>query len=193
MRIIYRNVPGIEGKVFRFSAGLHWMHFDPSSGKELARGTASVCIPSETEAQEWQELANRLAAMWKDRLADLEKTLSIRYGKMPPNGLSYNYVTGRLEVGISVYPAMYDLVTGAIIFDDDYGVWQSGTLLGVMSRTPYLVEGDYVADGSDGEPLLRNVRKVAILSYDREKKGFFIKRRLTPRGAMSSSRISNKH
>ncbi len=47
MHIIYSN---IEGKGFRFSANMHWMFFDQVSGKELARGTAPRCIPSETEA-----------------------------------------------------------------------------------------------------------------------------------------------
>ncbi len=46
----------------------------------------------------------------------------------------------------------------------------SGTLIGMMPRTPYMVEGESVASGSDGEPLRSNGRKVAILSYDREKK-----------------------
>jgi hypothetical protein len=83
-----------------------------------------------------------------------------------------------LETGISVYPAKYDLVSGGIIFDDNYGVWQDGTLISVMHRTPYLVEGEYVGDGSDGEPLLRNARKVAKLVYNQEKRCFFIRGRV---------------
>jgi hypothetical protein len=121
------------------------MFFDSVSGKELARGMTARCIPSETEAQACQELANRFAAIWKSRLADLEKTLSIRYEKLPPNGRSRNYVTGKLEVGVSVYPA---LLLGRLF---SMTIMASGTLIGVMPRTPYLVEGEYVPNGNDGE------------------------------------------
>jgi hypothetical protein len=180
VRISYTDAPGIEGKVIRFDGGekpLHWMIFDPVGGMELARGTDWSCSPSEAEAQEWQEAASRLAAKWKGRLADLDKTLYIRYGRLPPGGKSRNYASGMWEEGIAVYPARYDLVAGAIVFDEGYGVWQGGTLIGVMSRVPYLVEGELVGTGSDGEPLLRGVRRVAILRYDLEMGGFFIKRR----------------
>ena len=178
--IRYTIAPTIDGKVFRIDGpmqNLHWMIFDPMTGRELARGTDSSSTPTEAEAKAWQEKANRLVARWKGRLADLDKTLYICYGRIPPNGHSRNYANGTPEAGVSVYPAKYDLVTGAIIFDDNYGVWQGGTLVGVIFRTPYLVEGDYIADGSDGEPLLCDVRKIALLSYDQETGGFFIKRR----------------
>ncbi len=188
MNIRYTEAPGIEGKVIRIdgweedghrmTGNGHWMIFDPSTGEELARGTDWISTPTEAEAVSWQEKAKELAAKWKGRVTDLNKTLYIRYGRFPPSGQSRNYASGMLETGISVYPAKYDLVSGGIIFDDNYGVWQDGTLISVMHRTPYLVEGEYVGDGSDGEPLLRNARKVAKLVYNQEKRCFFIRGRV---------------
>jgi hypothetical protein len=96
--------------------------------------------------------------------------MHIIYSNVPdenllPNGRSRNYVIGKLEVGVSVYPVLllerlFSMTTMA-----------SGTLIGGMPCTPYMAGGEYVANGSDGEPLLRNVRNIAIVSYDREKKG----------------------
>ena len=125
--------------------------------------------------QQWQQQAIALIQRWGHRLSDLEKPLYIRYGDLPKGGRSTNYVTGRKEQGVSVYPAKYDLETGAIVFDDAAGVHNPGTLVFLMiDRTPRLVTGQYVGTGSDGEPLLRRVRVGAALRYDATLKGFVI-------------------
>jgi hypothetical protein len=62
MRIIYINV-------FRFCAGLLWMHFDPSSRKELACGTASVCVPSKNELLTGNQPVEKCASLSENTCA----------------------------------------------------------------------------------------------------------------------------
>jgi hypothetical protein len=108
--------------------------------KQLQRnnpGFISSCRSTEAEAAAWQELVNRLVVKWEGRLADPDKTLYIRYGRLPSNGQSRNYATGRPEAG-------------------GFGVSgkKGDTLFGMLFRTPYLVGGAYIDEGSDGGPLL---------------------------------------
>ena len=102
----------------------------------------------------------------------MEKLKYIRFGDIPKDELSIkwdgdNYV--HAERGVSVYNCLYvgddiigvvlplpitkqalDTFTGLVRYDD---------------RPCYLVTGDCVGRGSDGEPLLRNVEIVKQIKY----------------------------
>ena len=108
----------------------------------------------------------------------------IRFGKWPEGERSINGLTRSLEKGVSVYDAAYDLDeerwsidTGGV---DEAAV--NGTMQSLIYDRPhraiYLVQGDeQQAVGSDGEPLLKNVRLVQELDRHDE----FVPGRFDPR------------
>ncbi len=166
------QIPGLRSYT---RESLQWAAFDARNGELVQKGTGSSCNPTDAQLQAWQEAASQYATIWAARLDDLSATLYIRYGDLPKGGRSTNYTTGRKENGVSVYAAKYDIETGAIVFDDEAGVHNPGTLAYLMDdRTPHLVTGQEAGAGSDGETLLRKVRIVANLRYDAKKGGFEI-------------------
>lgn len=92
----------------------------------------------------------------------MKKTF-VRFGDIPALGKSKNYLTEVNEIGISVYDAV-ELEDGSvrIIFPNlTYSACVS--LSGVIERPMYEVSGDIVGTGSDGEPLLKNIRIIRQL------------------------------
>lgn len=180
MKVTYQP----HSQTFRFTGGaavenwrvfdsesLRWAEFDAATGDLYQAGTDRSCKPSDAQMSEWREIANRYAQVWSGRLGDLNAALYIRFGNMPKGGRSKNYVTGQMENGLSVYAATYDLETGAIILDGS--IANPGTLFFMVGDRPvYLVTGEEIGEGSDGEPLLENAKKLATLRYDSEKAGF---------------------
>ena len=108
----------------------------------------------------------------------LDKTVYIRYGDWPEHGKSKNHLvtkeTGKdvWENGLSVYHCELDI---------DAGHWEielsinedtiSGTLSSLYhsNRPIYLVAGEEIGEGSDGEPLLKNVKVLKKLRKDEVK------------------------
>lgn len=80
----------------------------------------------------------------------------IRFGKWSRRSRSINFALGHSEVGVSVYPAK--LVDGMV--EPDYSEMDICIL--VEGRCAFPVTGIVVGRGSDGEPVLRNLR---ILTY----------------------------
>ena len=79
----------------------------------------------------------------------------IRFGDPPDTGRSRNNLTGFLEDGMSVYEAIEKDGKINIILPN----WEAGacvTLSSCFRESAYLVEGDVVGHGSEGEPLLSN-------------------------------------
>ncbi len=166
------QIPGLRSYTHE---SLQWAAFDAKTGELVQKGTGSACNPTDEQLQAWQAIATRYATIWADRLDDLSATLYIRYGDIPQGGRSKNYATGQWEKGVSVYAAKYDIETGAIIFDDEAGVYDPEAIMYLTGdRTPHLVTGQEAGAGSDGETLLRKVRIVADLRYDANKGGFEI-------------------
>ena len=87
--------------------------------------------------------------------------LYVRFCKIPQDECSYNFMRNRKEIGVSVFRA------------DDNGMpilenaEQAKSLWARLHRRHYLVTGDVVGTGQDGEPLLQNVRVVRRLRLDR--------------------------
>ena len=102
---------------------------------------------------------------WLEKQRETDKSLYIRFGNIPTNGKSKVY-NGEIEIGIeegiSVYPAFEDK-EGNIILGLNLPITKTSLhtqqhLLEYESRPCYLVTGDYVGKGTDGEPLLKNIR-----------------------------------
>ena len=182
MNVIYQS----HSQTFRFTGGnaiqnwrvfdaesLRWAEFSAATGEWVKCDKDCSCRPSEAQMSDWQAAAAKLAALWAGRLSDLNATLYIRYGDLPEGGRSTNYVPGKKENGVSVYPAKYDVQTGAIIFDG--AIASPGTLAYLMTdRVPHLVSGQYAGVGSDGEPCALPARLGAELRYDAALNGFFV-------------------
>lgn len=97
----------------------------------------------------------------------------VRFGTLPEGGHSRNDETGELEAGVSVYRAAWqssdhDVLSVKLCSDGD--VIQLRTL---ENRPIYLVDGEEIGVGSDGEPLLANatqtlVEGVKVVNYSIE-------------------------
>jgi hypothetical protein len=106
----------------------------------------------------------------RPKLALMRGEYYIRFGKWPENERSRNGINGELEEGVSVYHVNFDLDEGRWAIESSV---DEATITGTMSslfydkpyRPIYLVQGDEheYAMGSDGEPLLRNVRLIREL------------------------------
>lgn len=85
----------------------------------------------------------------------------VRFCKIPQDEQSWNFIRNKKEIGVSVFKA------------DDNGMpilenaEQAKSLWARLHRRHYLVTGDVVGTGQDGEPLLQNVKVVRRLHLDR--------------------------
>lgn len=85
----------------------------------------------------------------------------VRFCKVPQDEKSFNFMRNRKEEGVSVFKA------------DDNGMpilenaEQAKSLWARRNRRHYLVNGEVVGVGQDGEPLLKNVKVVCRLRLDR--------------------------
>lgn len=81
------------------------------------------------------------------------------------------------EIGVSCYDALFSHGKWNIVIPSPINEAKVSTLYGLLSQLgllykvddpqrAYLVEGDYVGNGVDGEPLLRNVRIVEDITDD---------------------------
>lgn len=135
-------------------------------GRRVAIGQNS-CQPSQEQLAQWDqeavEMASRLAAVGLDLNADSY----VRWG--PVILRSRNHATGESEIGLSVYAVQLDPVSGLITYEDDATLPGAAILYLLQGRTDCtLVSGREVGRGSDGEPLLANVKRVAKLQPVRD-------------------------
>lgn len=88
--------------------------------------------------------------------------LYLRFGNLPEGGQSYDQRNDRVEEGVSVYDCERDTPEET---DHEEAYYLKGTMLqtvfGLMTRHTYLVTGEQVGTGADGEPLLEDVEVVA--------------------------------
>lgn len=90
--------------------------------------------------------------------------LYIRFGMLPKDGKSRNWASGEKENGISAYNARYHPIDGTY---SRYGSLPGAAISHLMrGSTIWLLTGDEVGTGSDGEPLLGNVKKIATLKLN---------------------------
>lgn len=113
---------------------------------------------------------------WLEKQGKFDNSLYIRFGDIPANEKSKIY-RGEQEIGsensVSVYPAFEDK-EGNIILGLNLPITKTSLhtqqhLLEYESRPCYLVTGDYVGKGTDGEPLIKNVRIIKEIKHYRMK------------------------
>ena len=85
----------------------------------------------------------------------------VRFCKVPQDERSYNFMRNIKEEGVSVFKA--DTNNMPILENAE----QAKSLWARLNRRHYLVTGDVVGYGQDGEPLLQNVKVVCRLRLDR--------------------------
>ena len=100
---------------------------------------------------------------WLEKQGE-KKPLYIRFGDVPSNETSKIY-RGEVEIGeengVSVYPAFElngNVVLGLTLPITKTTLYTQQHLLEYDNRPCYLVTGDFVGKGSDGEPLINNVK-----------------------------------
>jgi len=97
--------------------------------------------------------------------ANTDQDLYVRFGDIPDDERSYNSADDCYEDGVSVYDAAVESVPPESDADAMFVPVGPKTLqiLMLAQRDTYLVTGDRVGTGVDGEPVLRNVETVAEL------------------------------
>lgn len=107
---------------------------------------------------------------------DLDDDVYVRFGDIPEDERSYNHTDECYEDGVSVYSAEIESVPPE---SDAAGMFvpvgsKTLQILMLAQRDTYLVTGDRVGTGVDGEPVLRDVEIVADLERGDEASGWII-------------------
>lgn len=80
----------------------------------------------------------------------------VRFGDIPPDGISHNHVTGEPEKGTSVYRAERTKDGLKLLPKNNQ---ELGTLAGGIGARPlFVVSGNHIGHGSDGEPILTGAK-----------------------------------
>lgn len=83
----------------------------------------------------------------------------VRFGDLPEAGHSRNHADGTAEAGVSVFRGQVLPNGEARPLPASNQVFCS--MVNIMSRPLYVVEGDEIGTGADGEPVLSNCRIIA--------------------------------
>lgn len=82
----------------------------------------------------------------------------IRFGEVPENEKSINYFENDYEIGVSVFDENLSLSNLRLI----------SSLAVRIGQKAYIVEGEEVGIGNDGEPLIVNVKIIEEFKYSNE-------------------------
>ena len=102
-------------------------------------------------AAELERLRSLAADKWR-----AAKPCYVRYGRLPAGGRSRNYADGTLEAGVSVFRGQRLPSGEARALPNS--AQEVGTYLHLRDRQLYIVTGQEIGTGSDGEPVLANAR-----------------------------------
>jgi hypothetical protein len=139
--------------------GSRWAHYD-KTGKRKETGSGGS-EPSAQELEKWDAAVNRAVASPLNALPD---KIFIRYGNLPRRGRSTDYASGKREKGVSVYDATRDLLTDSVWPNLLGGALPAAAIVrGAESAPVYLVSGRKVGIGTDGEPLIKEVKVIGKL------------------------------
>ena len=89
----------------------------------------------------------------------------LRFGPIPKSEQSHNHATGTIEKGVSVY-ALDENDNPIVPTKREYAADDLAFRQRRETGTRYIVQGDRVGTGYDGEPLLRNVKVVKDISEE---------------------------
>lgn len=96
---------------------------------------------------------NAMADRQRHAVAENGSLCFVRFGAIPKNGRSRNYRDGYSEAGVSCYRARRAKTKLYIYLA---GTDQASAMMIIGSSQMYVVDGDEVGVGADGEPLLAN-------------------------------------
>jgi hypothetical protein len=109
----------------------------------------------------------------EEEIADIDPSelpddeLYIRFGAIPEGERSWDNRNDQWENGVSVYACERDATDKDAPEGVNGAYYLSGTMLqtvfALMTRDTYLVTGEQVGTGADGEPVIENVEVVAKL------------------------------
>lgn len=153
----------------RVWSGLSWAVIDRRTGAIVQENDPIFCAPGLTDAekQEAREAVSRMVD------APFGGDVYIRFNDLPKRGKSQNFATGKLERGVSCYAAVWDYISGCY---KRTGSGLDGAMIAyVLSGAPiYLISGNEVAKGSDGEPIVHDAKILASLVFCADKDGYIV-------------------
>jgi len=130
---------------------------------------------SDDGSVEYEE--EKIADIGPSELSDDE--LYIRFGAIPEGERSWDNRNDQWENGVSVYACERDATDEDAPEDVDEAYYLAGTMLqtvfALMTRDTYLVTGEQVGTGADGEPVLKDVEAVAKLTSPKGVGGWVVK------------------
>jgi hypothetical protein len=163
----------VDDPDFRLSIKGRYANFD-DSGNLISHGKDIFCRPTSEELERLKNLARATAQHLKTTGSG--ENVFIRFGRLPKGGVSKNHATGKLENGLSVFPSTYNRLTGEYMFDEGAGINSDAHMSYVLRGVnPYAVTGDVVGRGSDGEPVLANVKKLG--TFVKSENGYVLPRK----------------
>ena len=121
----------------------------------------------------------------EEKIADIgpselyDDELYIRFGAIPEGERSWDNRNDQWEDGVSVYACERDATDEDAPEDVDEAYYLAGTMLqtvfALLTRDTYLVTGEQVGTGADGEPVLKDVEAVAKLTSPKGVGGWVVK------------------
>lgn len=114
----------------------------------------AIDFPETDISAAWADHEAAAEMLNRHRLAATGTPVYLRFGNLPKSGYSINHATGVVEPGISVYE-------GCRVGNNKYYLMLSKVNAGsalfiAQGRQAYVVTGDIVGYGSDGEKCLKN-------------------------------------
>jgi len=144
---------------------LEWAKYG-ADGARIKQGQGAFVEPSKRQLSEWDELAKSVAEKINKNMQNKpDRPVFLRFNKLPKSGRSLNHATGVHENGVSVFGAEYDHLRDGYVYSQQGS--EPGAIFAYVFKgeRPYIVTGDVSGIGSDGEPVLRNVKKLFDLDY----------------------------
>jgi len=168
--VIFTNRGAPDNVIVRAREGLAWADYD-INGHRVRQSASQLpgCTLSDVALAQCDAEVPAIVARAQEVGVPLDRPLYIRWGRTPKSGRSKNHATGAEECGVSVYGADYDPMTGKIIYDAFAGGLSGAGLIYLCEGRPaYLITGDRVATGADGEPVITNIVVLAKLIPGRD-------------------------
>lgn len=155
------HISGIDGASFRSIAV--WFHGGRIECVALSREGDVLFSNNHTTEEDIAECRSLLENVrWPPEGIDLHRTY-IRFGALPKDGYSRNHASDESKSGVSAFECMWDPCKGTWHIAGSAVV--GAALLGnMLDHHVYLLYGDRVGTGSDGEPVLENPQVIEELS-----------------------------
>jgi len=140
-----------------------WVVIDRTTGKVVNGCTQDKRLSMREFTPEELEEARKMALSLKST-APFQNAY-IRFGDLPKSGYSKNYATGKNELGISCYRAVWDLQSEAYC---PVGYERCFAMFKYLNEDApiYLITGNEAGEGGDGEPVLNNTKVLAELQFN---------------------------